>query len=85
MFLKLDFEKAFDKVEHQAILEVLKHKGFPNRLINWVTGIFSLGTFFCPAKWHTRKAFGVWGPTDHLSPLLFVLTVDLLQSIINTA
>jgi len=57
MFLKLDFEMAFDKVEHQAILEVLKHKGFPNRLMNWVTGILSLGTFFCPAKWHTRKVF----------------------------
>jgi hypothetical protein len=28
LIVKLDFEKAFDKVEHQVILEVMKHKGF---------------------------------------------------------
>ena len=28
VIVKLDFEKAFDKVEHQVILEVMKHKGF---------------------------------------------------------
>jgi hypothetical protein len=28
VIIKLDFEKAFDKIEHHAILEILKHKGF---------------------------------------------------------
>jgi hypothetical protein len=28
IILKLDFEKAFDKVEHKVILQVLKDKGF---------------------------------------------------------
>jgi hypothetical protein len=31
MILKLDFEKAFDKIDHSAILDILKHKGFGTR------------------------------------------------------
>jgi hypothetical protein len=36
VILKLDFEKAFDKVEHEVILQVLSHKGFPQKWITWV-------------------------------------------------
>jgi retron-type reverse transcriptase len=31
VILKLDFEKAFDKVEHQVIMQVMKHKGFSDK------------------------------------------------------
>jgi hypothetical protein len=27
VILKLDFEKAFDKLEHEAIVDILRHKG----------------------------------------------------------
>jgi hypothetical protein len=37
IILKLDFEKAFDTVEHQTILAMLTHLGFPERWIFWVT------------------------------------------------
>jgi hypothetical protein len=43
MILKLDFEKTFDKVEHEVILQVLKHKGFPPKWISWIENILKSG------------------------------------------
>jgi hypothetical protein len=31
VILKVDFEKSFDKLEYQVILQVMKHKGFSER------------------------------------------------------
>ena len=39
VILKLDFEKALDKIEHQVILEVMKFKGFPDKWIKWIDAI----------------------------------------------
>jgi len=44
VILKLDFEKAFDKVEHQWMLNIMKSKGFPRTWLNWMRMIFSSGT-----------------------------------------
>lgn len=79
---------AVDKVEHQTILEVLKHKGFTYKWINWVKSILSSGSSsvllnFVPTKPFTYKKGVKQG--NPLSPLLFLLTTYLLQSIINKA
>jgi retron-type reverse transcriptase len=44
VILKLDFEKAFDKIEHSTILEILRARGFGERWIKWINLILGSGT-----------------------------------------
>jgi len=45
VILKLDFKKAFDRIEHKVMLEIMKKKkGFGERWISWMKLIFNTGT-----------------------------------------
>jgi retron-type reverse transcriptase len=86
IILKLDFEKAFDMMEHDTILKILAHMGFDDVWIKWMKCILDSGhssillngvpgnTFHC--KRGVRQG-------DPLSPLLFVAGAELLQKVIN--
>ena len=43
IILKLDFEKAFDTMEHVAITQILSRMGFPSKWISWINTILSTG------------------------------------------
>jgi hypothetical protein len=44
IILKLEFAKAFDTIEHEAILQVIRQKGFDEKTLGWIQSILSFGT-----------------------------------------
>ena len=81
IILKLDFEKAFDKVEYKTIIAMLRAKGFGPRWINWVHNILQSASTSVLLNGVAGKKIicnrGVRQGDPH-SPLLYVITADLL-------
>jgi hypothetical protein len=36
VILKLDFEKTFNKIEHEMIIRIMRQKGFSSMWVDWV-------------------------------------------------
>jgi hypothetical protein len=86
IILKLDFAKAFDTIEHEAIIQVMKHNGFNEQWLSWTKEIFSTGTSSIllnriPGKQFECKRGVRQG--DPISPLFYLFGSDLLQSVVN--
>lgn len=82
----MDFEKAFDTIEHAAIIDTLRAKGFREKWISWMEALFTTASSSVLLNGVPRKRIYIIRGVrqgDPYSPLIFVLAADLLQSIIN--
>ncbi|XP_056298028.1 uncharacterized protein LOC130211313 [Pseudoliparis swirei] len=79
--LNLDFEKAFDRVSHQYLFEVLKKVGFPERMITWVGLLYRGITSKFLANGHLTNAVQINCGVRQgcpLSALLYVIGIEPL-------
>ena len=84
--LNLDFEKAFDRVSHQYLFEVLRKMGFPDRFLAWVGLLYGDITSQIMVNGNLSNAVNVRCGVRQgcpLSPLLFICGIEPLAQVLR--
>jgi hypothetical protein len=86
--LKLDYEKAYDKVNWNFLLDVLRKRGFGQKWLAWMEKFWHNGSVGCivnnkeGVSFETGKGLRQGDP---LSAILFNLVVDVLTRMLQKA
>ena len=85
---KLDIEKAYDQINWNFILKVLKRMGFGEKWVGWIKWCMSTATFFVlingsPTGFFRSSRGLRQGKT--LSPYMFVLGMEVISLMIDKA
>jgi hypothetical protein len=85
VILKLDYEKVYDRVDIDFLLEILKARGFGERWIGWIKDVVIEGSISVLINGEESPTFKFGKGLrqgDLLSPLLFNLVVDALTKML---
>lgn len=86
MVIKIDLEKAFDRVEWSFIKVILEHFHFPLPLIKIVMACISSSSISIPLNGGMLKSFRpsrALRPGDPFSPYIFILCMEFLGLLMN--
>lgn len=86
--LKIDFERAFDHINWKFLLELLQARGFGDKWIGWISCLLNSSSTAVLLNGTTGLSFPYkrgLRQGDPLSPILFVLCIDVLFRLLQRA